>query len=248
MSLWDGLQICPAPSGFDNSKRLQMSRKNGSEARLEAVLPAFRRVREFMHMSADKFTLLAQPWWVNLLILVPFLAALAFRRNGLRLSRQQLLASGIFAVAFGYVEAAVVVYIRASIGLLPGYNGTLADVQRLAASLYRQPILEIQMPPALITIELFREAATLLMLASVALLMGRTLAERWAAFLWCFAIWDIVYYAGLWATVRWPYSLLAPDVLFLIPVPWVSQVWFPLLVSALAIAAVLVFRSEAGTV
>jgi hypothetical protein len=44
----------------------------------------------------------------------------------------------------------------------------------------------------------------------------------------------------LWATVRWPYSLLAPDILFLIPVPWVAQVWFPLLVSVLSIAAVVV--------
>ena len=199
-------------------------------------------------MSADKFALWAQPWWVNLLILVPFLALWGFRRRGVRLTGQQLFAGGIFAAAFGYVEAAVVIYIRASIGLLPGYQATLADVRRLAASLYRQPILEIQMSPALITVELFRESATLVMLAAVAVLMGRTRAERWAAFLWCFAIWDIVYYAGLWATVRWPYSLLASDVLFLIPVPWVAQVWFPLLVSALAILAVLAGRKKPGFV
>jgi hypothetical protein len=31
--------------------------------------------------------------------------------------------------------------------------------------------------------------------------------------------------------------------LFLIPVPWVSPVWFPLLVSALALAAVLHSRA-----
>jgi len=28
------------------------------------------------------------------------------------------------------------------------------------------------------------------------------------------------------------------DVLFLIPVPWVAQVWFPLLVSALTVLAI----------
>ncbi|HEX9224476.1 MAG TPA: hypothetical protein VF860_14200, partial [Candidatus Acidoferrales bacterium] len=53
---------------------------------------------------------------------------------------------------------------------------------------------------------------------------------------------DIVYYAALWATVRWPHSLGEPDVLFLIPVPWLSPVWFPLLVSALALASVLFSR------
>jgi hypothetical protein len=51
-------------------------------------------------------------------------------------------------------------------------------------------------------------------------------------------LWDISYYAGLWATIRWPTSLTQFDVLFLIPVPWVAQVWFPLLVSVLALIAV----------
>ncbi len=196
-------------------------------------------------MTGDKFTLLAQPWWVNLLMVVPFLAYAGFQWRGIRLPWRTLLASGLFAVAFGYVEAAVVVYIRAAVGLLPGYQGTLGDVRRLSAALYRQPVLDIQMPPALIQVELFREAATIIMLASVAFLVGRTRAERWAAFLWCFALWDVIYYAGLWATVRWPYSLLAPDVLFLIPVPWLAQVWFPIAVSGLSMAAVLAANARA---
>jgi hypothetical protein len=190
-------------------------------------------------MTGDRFALFAQPWWVNLLLLAPVVGYLGFRQRGLLLGWRELFASGLFAVAFGYVEAAVVVYIRASLGLLPGYQGTLADVRQLSAALYRQPILENQMSPALINIEAVREAATIIMLASVAVLAGRNRVSRWAAFLWCFALWDITYYAGLWVTVRWPYSLLAPDVLFLIPVPWISQVWFPLLVSGLSVLAVL---------
>jgi hypothetical protein len=58
------------------------------------------------------------------------------------------------------------------------------------------------------------------------------------AFLWLFAWWDLSYYAGLWATVRWPASLTDLDVLFLIPVPWVAQIWFPLLVSLLTLLAI----------
>jgi hypothetical protein len=197
-------------------------------------------------IQGDRFTMWAQPWWVNLLLLVPLLAYPVFRFRGLRLSWRQLFWSGLFALAFGYVEAAVVIYIRASLGLLPGYERTLEEVRRLSAALYRQPIMEIQMSPALLTVEVAREAATMVMLVSVAWLVGRTRVERAAAFLWCFAIWDISYYAGLWAAVRWPYSLLSPDVLFLIPVPWVAQVWFPLLVSTLAILAV--FVATMGTV
>ena len=89
---------------------------------------------------------------------------------------------------------------------------------------------------------MLREAATILMLLTVASLTSANSRARGAVFLWTFAIWDIVYYAALWATVRWPHSLNDPDVLFLIPVPWLSPVWFPLLVSAFALAAVLFSR------
>jgi len=97
----------------------------------------------------------------------------------------------------------------------------------------------------LLRIEVAREAATILMLVSVAVLAARRARERCALFLWCFAIWDLMYYAGLWLTIRWPESLLTQDVLFLIPVPWVSGVWFPMLVSALTVAVVL-FTSLRG--
>lgn len=50
------------------------------------------------------------------------------------------------------------------------------------------------------------------------------------------------YYAALWMTVRWPAALTNPDVLFFIPVPWTSQVWFPILVSILTVAVVLLTR------
>jgi hypothetical protein len=93
-------------------------------------------------------------------------------------------------------------------------------------------------PRRLLVIEICREAATMVMLASVALLAAARAKERWACFLWTFAAWDLAYYAGLRATVGWPSSLLDFDVLFLIPAPWLSQVWFPVLVSALALAAV----------
>jgi hypothetical protein len=42
--------------------------------------------------------------------------------------------------------------------------------------------------------------------------------------------------------IRWPSSLTDSDVLFLIPIAWISPVWFPLLVSTLCIAAVLQSR------
>jgi len=186
--------------------------------------------------------LVAQPWWVNLLVLVPPLAWFSWRRGGVPVSVRQLVISGVFAASFGFMEAVVVVYLRAAVGLLPGYQGTLSDVIRMSADFYRQSQAINQFPRSLLTLEVLREAATILMLLSVALLTSATSRARAAVFLWTFAIWDIVYYAALWATVRWPLSLRDPDILFLIPVPWLSPVWFPLLVSALALGAVLLVR------
>ena len=186
--------------------------------------------------------LVAQPWWVNATLLAPLLAYFSWRRAGVPLAARQLLISGVFAASFGFLEATVVVYLRAAAGLLPGYHGTLADVVRLSGQFYSQSQVINEFPQSLLTLEVLREAATILMLLSVAFLSSAKLRSRAAIFLWTFAIWDIVYYAGLWATVRWPSSLRDPDVLFLIPVPWFSPVWFPLLVSALALLAVLLTR------
>jgi len=185
----------------------------------------------------EKIEVWAQPWWVNLLALIPFITYFAFRRNGRLLNWPQLMVIALFATAFGFVEAAVVVYLRAAVGLLPGYTGTLSELQH-SSNLYHQEESLSQFPQSLLTIEVCREAATMLMLVSVAMLAASRTSARWAAFLWAFALWDIAYYAGLWATVRWPASLTEGDVLFLIPVPWVAQVWFPLLVSGLTVLVI----------
>ncbi len=186
--------------------------------------------------------LAAEPWWVNLLVGIPPLAYFLWRRSRVSLAPQQLLFSGVFAALFGFVEAVVVVYLRAATGLLPGYQGTLSDVIRMSGEFYRQSQALTQFPHSLLTLEVLREAATILVLLSVAFLTASKPRSRAAIFLWTFAIWDIVYYAALWATVRWPLSLSDPDVLFLIPVPWLSPIWFPLLVSTLSLLAVLLTR------
>ena len=187
------------------------------------------------------FQLLAQPWWVNLLLLVPVAIFFFYRRTGLRVGWSQLVAAAIFAVAFGFVEAAVVVYLRAASGLLPGYFGTLAQIRSSVAS-YDQSKSIAGLPQSLLAIEVWREAATMFMLASVAILGATGRRERCALFLWTFAMWDAAYYAALWATIRWPSSLLEFDVLFLIPIPWISQVWFPLFVSGLTVIAIALNR------
>ena len=192
------------------------------------------------------FQALAQPWWVNLLALIPFIAWAVWGGKRLVVSGRQLILLAVFASAFGFVESAVVIYLRAATGLLPGYRGTLSDVRQSSAASYKQEESLSEFPESLLNIEVLREAATMVMLTTVALLAGIGMRERCAIFLWTFAVWDISYYAGLWVTVRWPSSLKDLDVLFLIPVPWISQVWFPILVSILSLVAVLALWKRRG--
>jgi len=189
---------------------------------------------------------LAQPWWVNLLAFIPFLSWAAWRGKRLTIRGRQLIVLAVFAGAFGFMEASVVIYLRAATGLLPGYHGTLSDVRGASAESYKQAEAISEFPESLLNIEVLREAATMAMLTTVALLVGIGVREWAATFLWTFAVWDLAYYAGLWATVRWPSSLKDVDVLFLIPVPWISQVWFPILVSILSLVAVLALWKRRG--
>ena len=174
----------------------------------------------------SRFVLFATPWWVNLLALVPIAPYLLSIKTKFSIGRKRLLLLAVFGIAFGFVEAAVVVYLRAATGLLPvpQVHGTVA------------------LPQSLVRTECFREAATIVMLAGVAWLAGQNRRAKIAAFLWTFAFWDFFYYAWLRATIAWPGSLLDTDILFLIPTPWIAQVWFPLLISG-STAAVIWARS-----
>ncbi len=129
-------------------------------------------------------------------------------------TRKTLLVLTLFAIAMGLLESAVVIYLRDI--LYPGG--------------FEFPLSPIR--PDLVWTEILREVATLIMLLSVGMLAGKTLLERFAWFLYAFAVWDIFYYFFLWILVGWPESLMTWDVLFLIPVTWTGPVIAPLIVSA----------------
>ena len=127
--------------------------------------------------------------------------------------REKVLFLAIFAAAMAYVEAAVVVYLRALIG-----GGPLFPMKDL--------------PPALLAMEIAREAATMVMLLCAAFLAVRGGARRLGAFLLAFAVWDAFYYLWLRISTGWPAGVTDWDILFLIPLPWVGPVWTPLLLCA----------------
>src|SRR5262245_53438596 len=133
----------------------------------------------------------------------------------------------LLAVSFGYVEAAVVVYLRHIYGPLRQalYSGRAAD------DLF--PLIPIaQLSSAhvrLLSVELAREAATLLMLSGAGLLAVRERRQWIAGFALAFGFWDTSFYLFLKVLLDWPASLLTWDILFLIPVPWVGPVLAPVI-------------------
>jgi hypothetical protein len=121
-----------------------------------------------------------------------------------------------FAVAMAYLESAVVVYLQLALG---GQVGAVFPLR---------PAISVG---DLVTIEVGREAATMVMIATVGTLVGRTWIERLAWGAVVFGTWDIGYYAWLNVFSGWPPDLGTTDLLFLIPVPWVGPVWSPVAVS-----------------
>jgi hypothetical protein len=129
-----------------------------------------------------------------------------------------------FGAAFGYVEGAVVVYLR-EIYYPEGFRFplTVSDGRLLA-------------------VEVGREAATLVMLLGTAMLAGRNRWERFGAFAFLFGVWDLVYYVLLYTALGWPESLLTWDILFLLPFIWAGPVLSAVLVAAsLVVSGALIY-------
>jgi len=158
-----------------------------------------------------------------------------------------VLAILLFGTAFGYLEAAVVSYLRllhepARQRFYPGRSPAelfpLLTLEQLHASGPQQP--------RTLVIEIGREAATIIMLAAIAFAVAGNTGQWAAAFVVAFGVWDITFYFFLKVLLDWPASILTWDILFLIPVPWAGPVLAPVLVSAAMIAAgVWHLRSEA---
>jgi hypothetical protein len=136
----------------------------------------------------------------------------------------------IWGLAFGFIEAAVVIYLRKL--YYPDGFGFPAVFAHTDISV----------------VELIREFTTLIIMWAVAEVSYRSLQAKLAVFMILFGIWDVFYYAVLRFFLKWPETFNTWDILFLIPSPWVGPVWAPLLVAvSLAISGVILLKKhEAG--
>ncbi|MFP4548064.1 MAG: hypothetical protein ACLFQM_08020 [Fidelibacterota bacterium] len=136
-----------------------------------------------------------------------------------------------FSIAMGFLEAIVVVYLRVIY-----YPGGFE--------------FPIQMPSNKIFLtEVIREICTIVMLLSIAVLIGKNKETVFAWFIMSFGIWDIFYYIALKLFLDWPASLLTWDILFLIPVTWLGPVLAPILCSITMIllaSVILYYQNKNG--
>jgi hypothetical protein len=124
----------------------------------------------------------------------------------------------LFSIAMGYLETAVVVYMR-KLYYPDGFKFPLVPIS-----------------PDIAGTEFWREAATIIMLIAIGILAGKNASQRFVFFLYAFAVWDIFYYVFLYVILSWPSSLFTWDILFIIPFPWIGPVICPCLVSLTMIA------------
>ena len=94
------------------------------------------------------------------------------------------------AAAMAFLESSVVVYLRV-LYYPEGFSFPLKVIN--------QDIL---------VTEVFREAATIIILFTIGLIATKSLIARFAVFIYAFAIWDIFYYIYLICLIGWPISFL----------------------------------------
>jgi hypothetical protein len=134
----------------------------------------------------------------------------------------------MFAVAMAWVEAASVFYIRALVDRIEPYQANPLPLETMTG--------------ALGYVEVWREAATLVMIATLGLLAGRTWRRCAGYAALAFGVWDIFYYVFLRLMSGWPRTLLDWDILFLLPLPW----WGPVL-APVSIALVMILWGTLAT-
>lgn len=138
---------------------------------------------------------------------------------------EKYLLLAFFGIAMAHLEGVVVVYLRKALGITDSQSN--------------RELLE-EIPKHYIFIEKTREVATIVMLVTLAILVGESWLDMIVVFLWTFAFWDLFYYLSLYLLIKWPPKLTTMDVLFLIPRPWIAPVWFPIGISSITIIIIAV--------
>jgi hypothetical protein len=138
---------------------------------------------------------------------------------------ERFLLLAVFGISMAHLEGVTVVYLRKALGIINSQSN--------------KELLK-KIPKHYILIEKTREIATIVILVTLALMVGTTWTDTIVVFLWTFAFWDLFYYLSLYLLIKWPPGLATTDVLFLIPRPWIAPVWLPIGISSVTIIVIVI--------
>lgn len=135
-----------------------------------------------------------------------------------------LIALTALCIAIGYVDAVATFYVR----------GTLQVAQE--GGNFAQAVTEA-MPPRTIALEQTRQAATILVLITVAIVAGRNLYQQLGTAFLVIGGWVIFRYVAIRTITDWPETLTDVDTVLYLPHAVYAPVWMPIVI-ALGVAAI----------
>ena len=100
---------------------------------------------------------------------------------------EKFLLLALFGIAMAYLKGVTVVYLCKALGVF----GSQSNRKLLK-----------KIPKHYIFIEKTREVTTILMLVTLALLVGKTWLDMAVVFLWTFVFWDLFYYLSLYLLIK----------------------------------------------
>ncbi len=156
------------------------------------------------------------------------------------------------ATAVAFFHAASALYLREMFNvktLLPMWeipkSDTIFTVGDLTILKYDMAV-KILGDNILVISEQIQLVAILLLFAAVVYMIGKSMLDRFALFMFVGGLFSILYYGFLFALLRWPDSLLSKDVISFLPTPVIVPVYMPILLGALVFigGVLLVFKKK----
>jgi hypothetical protein len=143
-----------------------------------------------------------------------------------------LIAILALCIAIGYVDAVATFYVRGMLQVAQEGGG------------FAQAVTEA-MPPRIVALEQTRQAATVLVLMTVAIVAGRNLQQQFGTAFYALGGWTVLRYAAIRTITDWPTALTDVDTVLYLPHAVYAPVWMPITI-ALGMAAIGVTLIRAG--
>jgi hypothetical protein len=174
------------------------------------------------------------------------------KKKKTRKARAKLISLLIIGMTVAFMQSAAALYLRDIYNvktLLPSWKIPARDIIFAVGDLTvlkRDLAYKILVDQNVLVAEQIRLVATIALIGAIAYMLGKSSLDRISHLLFIGGLSGVFYYVFMFALMRWPTSLLAKDVIALIPTPIIVPVYIPLLLSAVVLTGgtFLVFKKK----